>query len=84
MGPFVIIGLFFAIGVLLFIGLYKHGKEHPEVGTVEIVEIDGRYAVRQYGYYAGYVDILPRLKSWDSGSCNGWATCPKGRCPYLT
>lgn len=72
MDPFVIICLFFAIGVFLFIGLYKHGKEHPEVGTVEIVEIDGRYAVRQYGYYAGYgkamqVDIDKGKKPFADG-----------------
>lgn len=31
-------------------------KDVPEIplGTVEIVEIDGRYAVRQYGYYVSY------------------------------
>jgi len=72
MGPFVLIGFFFALGVLLFIGLYKQGKEHPAVGTVEIVEIDGKYAVRQYAYYAGYdksmqVDIDKGAKPWCDG-----------------
>lgn len=72
MGPFVFLGFFFVLAVLLIIGLYKNGKEHPEIGTVEIVEIDGKYAVRQYGYYAGYgkamqVDIDKGKKPFADG-----------------
>ena len=51
MGLFVFIGFFFVLAVLLIIGLYKNEKEHPEIGTVEIVEIDGKYAVRQYARF---------------------------------
>lgn len=27
---------------------------NPALGTVEIIEFDGKYAVRQFGYFAGY------------------------------
>lgn len=40
-------------------------KDVPEVplGTVEIVEIDGKYAVRQYGYYVNYDEPMAMRES---------------------
>lgn len=40
-------------------------KDVPEVplGTVEIVEIEGRYAVRQYGYYVNYDEPMAMRES---------------------
>jgi len=40
-------------------------KNVPEVpiGTVEIVEIDGKYAVRQYGYYVDYGEPMAMRES---------------------
>ena len=50
----------------------KTVKPETELGTVEIVEIDGQYAVRQYGYYAGYdkpmqIDIDKGKEPFGSG-----------------
>ena len=47
------------VGALLFLFCWWSTRDPEiklaaELGTVEIVEIDGQYAVRQYGYYAGY------------------------------
>lgn len=50
----------------------KTVKLNAELGTVEIVAIDGQYAVRQYGYYAGYgkpmqIDINQGEEPFGSG-----------------
>ena len=67
------------VGALLFFLCWastrdpkKSVKLDAELGTVEIVEIDGQYAVRQYGYYAGYrkpmqIDIDKGKEPFGSG-----------------
>lgn len=67
------------VGALLFFLCWaatrdpkKTVKPEAELGTVEIVEIDGQYAVRQYGYYAGYdkpmqIDINEGKEPFGSG-----------------
>ncbi|WP_405325889.1 hypothetical protein [Fibrobacter sp.] len=65
------------VGALLFLFCWWSTREpeiklDAELGTVEIVEIDGQYAVRQYGYYAGYgkpmqIDIDKGSEPFGSG-----------------
>lgn len=69
------------VGAVLFFLCWLSTRKKPikletELGTVEIVEIDGQYAVRQYGYYAGYekpmqIDIDKGKEPFGSG-CFCW------------
>jgi len=55
---YVIVWLVCIIGLAFIVCMFIKGEqpeqEQPPIGTVEIIEIEGKYAVRQFGYYAGY------------------------------
>ena len=55
---FVIVWLVCIIGLAFMVCMLIKGdkpeQEQPPIGTVEIIEIEGKYAVRQFGYYAGH------------------------------
>ena len=57
---FVIVWLVCIIGLVFIVRMFIKGDKpkqeqvQPPIGTVELIEIEGKYAVRQFGYYAGY------------------------------
>ena len=71
-GAWAVIGLGILLVVALVISMGKNHVDTPPLGAVEIVEIDGKYAVRHFGYYAGYgkpmqIDIDKGKEPFGSG-----------------